>query len=146
VGRKNYSASRILYPEEKEGKIKDANKELRSQNKQLKKKIRQLEEENRSLKRAFNKSTDYIEQKIKHKSIERVIDIVNDFDYKETERGRERVAKQKENRIFMSQKCPECGKVESEGFNTFEYIKFVVHTCKCGFRTKVNKSEGNERG
>lgn len=145
MGRRNRSVS-TLYPQEKEGRVKDANKELRAENRQLRKKVKRLEENLRTLKRGFNKNADYIDKKLADKSLEEVLSIVNNFDYKETEKGREKMAKQNNDRIFMSPKCPECGKVEKEGFSTFDYVKFVVQTCKCGFRTKVDRGEGIERG
>jgi predicted nuclease with TOPRIM domain len=134
-----------LYPIEQEGKIKDANKKLRAQVKTLKNKVKRLEEENGTLKRHFNKSHQYIDEKLSNKSVEEVIDMVKDFSYKETEKGRERMSKQKQSTIFTSQQCPDCGTVEKEGFVITSFASFEMHTCQCGFRTRKNSGEGNKR-
>jgi len=134
-----------LYPIEQEGKVKDANKKLRAQVKTLKNKVKRLEEDNATLKRHFDKSSHYIDEKLSNKSVEEVIDMVKDFSYKETERGREKVSKQKQTTILVSPKCPDCGIVESEGYVITSFESFEVHNCQCGFRTRKNSGEGNKR-
>jgi len=137
---------KVLYPVEQEGKIKDANKKLRAQVKTLKNKIKRLEEDNSTLKRHFDKSHQYIDEKLTTKSVEEVIEMVNEFDYKETEKGREKMSKQKQPTILVSPKCPDCGIVESEGYNISVFGDFEVHNCgQCGFRTRKNSGEGNKR-
>ena len=134
-----------LYPIEQEGKVKDANKKLRAQVKTLKNKVKRLEEDNATLKRHFDKSSHYIDEKLSNKSVEEVIDMVKDFSYKETERGRQKMIKQKEATILVSPKCPDCGTVEKEGYVITSFTSFEMHTCQCGFRTRKNSGEGNKR-
>lgn len=142
------------FPEEREERTKDANKKLKSQIKILKKVINQLESENRTLQRAFSKSCDFIQAKLKNNSLEEVLEIVEDFDYKETTNGSEKLEskkhKEKEEKEQKQEdnhyeNCPKCGKNKGEGFKMLSFEKFRVDTCPCGYRLKVNFNEGIER-
>ena len=141
------------FPEEREERTKDANKKLKSQIKILKKVIKQLESENRTLQRAFSKSCDFIQAKLKNHTLEQVLEVVEDFDYKETENGskelfvekkeKEKEKEKKENDNYEN--CPKCGKSKHEGFKMLDFEKFRVDACPCGYRLKVNFDEGIER-
>jgi hypothetical protein len=135
-----------VYPEEKEGRIKDANRKLRSDLKRERNKVKQLQQDLASLQRAFNKSCQYISEKLADQNIENVIELVNDFDYKETQKGREReeVTKQNKDTIFISKNCPDCGNVKGENYQVLNFASFRILTCKCGFRKRISQGEGNE--
>ena len=137
--------TKTLYPIEQEGKIKDANKKLRAQVKTLKNKIKRLEDDNNTLKRSFEKGNQYIDEKLMDKNVSEVIEMVKEFDYKETKKGRKKMSKQKDFTNFRSPTCPDCGIVEGKEYTVVQYTSFAVHSCKCGFRTREDKSEGNER-
>lgn len=139
---KNTRKLNVIYPEEKEGRIKDANRKLRSDLKREKNKVKQLQKDLASLQRAFDKSCEYINDKLSNRNIEDVMEIIDDFNYKETEKGREKENLKKEKKI--PNKCPDCGRVESEDCKTLNFKDFNVIICKCGFRKRVNHSEGNE--
>ncbi len=126
----------VVYPEENEGKTKDANRKLKGQIRNLQKTIKRLESENKTLNRAFNKSCDFIQQKLSNKSLRQIMDMIDNFEYKETERGR--IAEREKNT------CPKCN--EEESYKTMNFEKFKINICKCGHRSKVNNYEGNERG
>ena len=139
----NRSGSRklnMVYPEEREARTKDANKKLKSENNSLRKQIKKLKEENSTLKRSFNKSCDFIQSEHGDKSIEKVISIVNNFDYKETEKGRQKEVKTEKdsNKNFILQNCPKCGKTKEEGFKIMHFEKFKVLNCECGHRTRID--------
>ena len=146
MAKNNRNLRMVNYPEEREGKRKDANRKLRSDLKREQNKVKQLKQDLASLQRAFNKSCQYISEKLADQNVEDIIELVNNFDYKETEKGREQVEnKQKTDTDLISTKCLDCGRVEGEGYMVLKYGDFNVHTCKCGFRKKVNQSnEGNK--
>lgn len=137
----------INYPEEKEGRTKDANNKLKAQVRNLKKQLKKEQEANKTLSRAFNKSCDIIKEKLEGYTIEQVIQMVNDYEYKETERGRAREREKKKDNedTFISQNCPKCGKNKGEGFSTMKFEKFTINSCSCGYRVKVDNDEGIER-
>ena len=144
----------MVYGEEKEGRIKDANKKLRSEINSLKKQIKKLREDNATLQRGFNKSCNYIQSEHDNFSIEKVIDIVNNFEYKETEKGRQRALenptdveldKTEEEKNFMLKNCPKCDKNKEEGFEVMNFQDFSIINCKCGHRTRIESGEGIER-
>jgi predicted RNase H-like nuclease (RuvC/YqgF family) len=139
----------VVYPEEREGREKDSNRKLRNQIKSLNKKISQLESENRTLKRAFNKTIDFTEKKLKNHKIEEVQELVDDFDFKETRKGRQKQGISKENKEEQVKKqevcCPECGRNAEKGFKVMDFGGFCVESCVCDYRSRKNKSEGMER-
>lgn len=145
MAKNNRSFKMVNYPEEREEKIKDANRKLKSDLKREKNKVKQLRQDLASLQRAFNKSCQYISEKLIDRNVEEVIEMVNNFNYKETEKGREKeIIKQKTNTNLISTKCSNCGRVEGEGYMNLNYSGFNILTCKCGFRKRVDQSEGNE--
>lgn len=143
----------LVYSEEKEGKTKDANSKLKSQIKRLTKTINQLESENRTLTRAFNKSCDYIQKKLDGRSLEEILEIIDDFDYKETNKGAEAIEKKaiaekkpkKEAKKVKHITCPKCSTGLNEGYKIIDFKTFVVETCECGYRSRTEKSERVER-
>lgn len=137
---RNYGNS-VLYPEEREGRIKDANKKLRSQIRQLKKTVKQQDAEIRTLQRAYNKTIEYIEETHSGKSVEEVIEIVNGTKHKETKKGQEKVDEQKKLNV---EKCPDCGKIEGKEFSVMKFKNFTLKTCSCGYRKRFDTSEGIE--
>jgi predicted nuclease with TOPRIM domain len=138
VGKGNRRLNTV-YPEENEGKVKDANRKLRSKIKELEKKVKKLQGENRQLKRCFGKSAEYINDKISDKNIEEVIKTVDDYEYKETKKG---------NKLLKEKKaiCPKCDTPKGEEYKILDFISFLVHTCtKCGFRKRQEVvDEGNK--
>jgi uncharacterized phage infection (PIP) family protein YhgE len=139
---KKNSKKLVVYPEEREGRAKDANKKLKSQIKNLKKQIKRLEEENKTLNRAYNKSCDYIENKLSDKNIEQVIDMVNNYEHKETKKGR---AKSKKEKTLFVKKCPQCDTIKGEGYIVLKVGTFEMESCNCGYRNKkADTSEGIE--
>lgn len=143
---KNNRKLRTVYPEEKEGRVKDANKKLKSQIRNLKKTVRHLESENRTLARAFDKSCDFIQNRLENRSLSQILKMIDEFDYKETEIGREQVELEKiEIKAFEAERCPDCNKDKKEGFAMLDLGSFIVRSCGCGFKSKVSKSEGIER-
>ena len=144
------SRNRVInYPEEKEGRTKDANNKLKAQIRNLKKQLKKADEANKTLSRAFNKSCDIIKDKLEGYSIEQVIQMVNDYEYKETAKGRERNRIKKEEIEYKEdlslQECPKCGTNKGEGFSTMTIGKFTLDSCSCGYRSKVDNDEGIER-
>jgi predicted nuclease with TOPRIM domain len=137
---KNKKGHVRLYPEEKEGNLRDTNRKLKSQIKHLNKTIKQLESENQTLQRAFNKSVDFLKNKSSQKSLEEVFCEVESFEHKETRKGREKEKENKEQENVFEQKksCPECGNTENNGFGTTKFSNFEVHWCSCGYKTRVN--------
>lgn len=130
------------FPEEKEGNIKEANRKLRAEIRNLKKIIKILENENKTLSRSFNKSCEYIQDVVKEKELEDIFDMVDDFDYKETSKGRDK-EKSKKNNQKGDKSCPKCDNGSCKELN---FGKFKIYTCKCGFREKVmTTDEGIER-
>jgi hypothetical protein len=148
VAKNNRNIKIVNYPEEREGRIKDANKKLKSELKKEKNKVKKLKQDIATLQRAYNKSCEYISEKLAERNfdkVEDVIDLVNDFDYKETQRGREKIKIEKQKKEEkLSIKCPKCSTIKGEGYLVLKYESFDVASCKCGFRKKVTKSEGNE--
>ena len=136
----------MVYPEEREGRTKNANKKLKNENRALNKKIRRLQSENKTLQRAFNKSCSFMEEKLKDYSLDQIIQMIDDFKYKETEKGRR---KKEENVVeqetLILNNCPKCGKNEGDGYVVLSYQKFKVQSCQCGFKSKVDNDEGIER-
>lgn len=130
-----------VYPEEREGRVKDANKKLKSQVRQLKKQLKQLETQNKTLQRAFNKSCDFIQSKLENKSIKEILNMINSFDHKETERGREKQAENKP----LENKCPKCDKKEKQGYSIMHFNSVVLKKCECGYEERVKLNEGIER-
>lgn len=129
---------KLAYPGERGDRIKDANNKLRSENRNLKKRIKKLEQENKTLKRAFDKSCEFIEDKLYEEEVENIIEKVNDYEYKETQRGRDAKKQEKEkNKI----KCPVCQTEKGKGYSVIEFAVYELHTCKCGHRERVDKSE-----
>lgn len=141
MAKTNRKYSSQTYPEEKEGKTKDANRKLRGQIKSLKKQLARLEEDNRTLRRSFSKSCQYIDEKIKGKSIEEVLEDIRNFEYKETERGRQK-EREKMKETNTDKNCPRCGKNSKEGFVKMSFSNFKILKCTCGFRKRENESEG----
>lgn len=143
-GYRNYNNN--SFPEEKEGNVKEANQKLRAEIKRLKRIIKSLEIENKTLTRSFNKSCDFIHQNISSKSIEEVLGMIDEFDYKETEKGRER-EKDKKNIQNEDKTCPKCDIIQGKGYSIMDFGTFKIHTCKCGHREKVIlEDEGIDRG
>ena len=131
---------KVVYPDEKEGKVRDANKKLKSQIRTLKKAVKKLESENKTLNRAYSKSCNFIQDSLSNKSLEQIMGMIEDFDYKETEKGRE-----KEEIKDTANNCPECDNAINKGYVIMDFEKFTLKSCKCGYRSKVNTCEGNER-
>lgn len=153
---KNNKSVRILYPGDRGDRVKDANNKLRSENRNLKKRIKKLEQENKTLKRAFDKSCEYINEKLFDKDVEEVINIVNGYDYKETKKGRKKLKTERESEteaeaeveskesIENKKTCPKCNQKEGEGYGVIDFLKFKIHSCRCGYKERVNKSERDE--
>lgn len=120
VGKKNRNYTSQVYPEEKQGNIKDANKKLRTIIKQLNKKIKQLEESNKTLRRSFNESCEYISRKTKDESLENII--------QDVKKNKEEI-------------CPKCGKNNREGFSVLIFPKVKILECTCGFKARKNRDE-----
>ena len=74
---------KTVYPDEREGRVKDANKKLKAQVNSLKKQLRQAQEDVTTLRRAFNKSCNYIQHEHNNYSLEEVIEMVNSLKSKE---------------------------------------------------------------
>jgi bisphosphoglycerate-dependent phosphoglycerate mutase len=145
---KQYGSSRsVVYPEDKDGRVKDANKKLKAQNKALSKKIKRLQSENKTLERAYGKSCDFMQEKLKDYGLEQIIQMINDFEYKENGKGRDREQKKnkdsKETLILNS--CPECGKKIDNGYVVLSYPKFKIQSCQCGHKSRVENGEGIKR-
>lgn len=151
MGRSYRNCNNVHYPEEKEGNSKDANKKLKAQIKSLKKIIKNLESENKTLLRSFNKSCDFINQKLSDKNIKEIVEMIDDFDYKETENGRQEEEKKKKEKQTMKEKqkekeCPKCFAPQDRGYKVIDFTTFKVHTCVCGYRSRINvENEGIER-
>jgi len=142
VGRGYRKFNKVSFPEEKEGNVKEANRKLRAEIRSLKKIIKILESENRTLSRSFNKSCDYIQEVVKDKNLEDVMDMISDFDYKETEKGREK-EKGKNSSQKEDKTCPKCNNAK---YKVMNFGSFKIHTCTCGYREKVIiANEGIER-
>lgn len=138
----------VVYPEEKEGRRKDANQKLKAENRSLKKRLAQMETELKTLSRAFNKSCQFIQEKLEHKNLSDVLSIVDDFDYKETRKGQEREdTKQKTPIEHMNINiCPDCKKGEDKGFKKMTFGSIIVKSCVCGYRSKEGvENEGMQR-
>lgn len=135
---KNNRSFNVVYPEEREGRTKDANRKLRSQVKSLRKAVKRLEEENRTLFRAFGKSCDFIQHKLSDKNLEQVLRMVENFNYKETKKGIDLANKKKESK--KEESCPDCE--NSEGYKEMVFETFEIKYCSCGYRSKVEKDEG----
>lgn len=134
---------KIVYPDERDDRRKDANKKLKSEVKRLRKQLKQSQSENRTLTRAFNKSCDFIQSRLKNYSLEEIIRMINNFDYKETEKGREK----EENSIVVKPDCcPQCKTEMGEGYRVMSAGSFDIEFCTCGYRSRVDENEGNERG
>ena len=145
--RKNGKSLNVSYPEEREGRTKDANNKLKSQIRNLKKRLKQLESHNHTLSRAYDKSCDFIQQKLSSSSLKEILKMVDDHEYKETKKGREKKAlKKKEEEALLSPKCPECGSIEEEGYSLRKLGKITMENCTCGYKkTKAESSEGIKR-
>jgi predicted RNase H-like nuclease (RuvC/YqgF family) len=149
VGKSFKSYNKTHFPEEREGNAKDSNKKLKAEIKNLKKIIKNLESQNKTLTRSFNKSCDFINEKIQDKNVEEVVKIIDNYEYKETEKGREKQKNKKENinnNTKKEEECPECFEPESKGFKIINFDTFKVHTCICGYRTRVNKKNEGIKG
>ena len=132
--RKDSRNCNRVYPEEKEGRAKDANNKLRAQIKNLKKRILQLETHNKTIERAYSKSCDFIQDKLSDKSLEQVLNMVNNYEHKETQRGREKAEKEDS---FNVDKCPDCDSINGKGFSILNFEKYKIESCNCGYRRKV---------
>lgn len=144
---KNNRRLSMVYPEENEGKTKEANRKLKAQVKNLKKTVRQLESQVRTLNRSFDKSCDFIQHKLKNKGLKEILDMIDSFEYKETEYGRQKVREEKKKKEESSilQSCPRCNSDASNGFKIMSFADFKVETCPCGYRSrKDNGDEGNK--
>jgi len=136
---KNNRNLSIIYPEERYGKTKDANKKLKAQIKRQGKRIKQLESEIQTLSRAFQKSCDFIQQKLKNRKLSEIIEMINNYGYKETEKGRQ---KEKEDN-FIVENCPDCGKTKDKGFSIMNFSTFTLVKCECGYKNR-KRSEGDQ--
>jgi predicted RNase H-like nuclease (RuvC/YqgF family) len=147
VGRSYRRYNNTSYPEEKEGNAKDANKKLKAEIKNLKKIIKNLESENKTLTRSFNKSCDFINNKLADKKIEQIIEMINEFDQQEVEeKKRKEEVKKKEKKLAQEKECPKCFMPEGRGYKIIDFSNFKVHTCVCGYRARVDsENEGIER-
>lgn len=132
------------YPEEKEGKVRDANKKLKSQVRSLKKTIKQLESQVHTLSRSFDKSCDFIQHKLEDKKLEDILNMIDNFGYKETSRGRAK--KKKIDKKPTKQKCPSCE--ATEGFKVIEFKSrgFAIESCTCGYSSRVNIADEGSKG
>lgn len=140
MGR-GYRRFNNTYPEEREENAKDSNKKLKAEIKHLRKVIKNLESENKTLSRAFDKSSDFINQKLSDKTIEQIIEMVNDFEEKKKEQEKVLKEKQETKRKQEAEKnktCPDCFADQDGGFRIVDFKTFKVHMCGCGFRTRVN--------
>lgn len=142
MGKKRSYMNDVVYPEERDGRAKDANKKLKSQVRSLKKTVKQQESEIKTLRRAYNKSLSIIEEMHSDKSLSEVIDIVNNSEYKETKKGQD---KEKENKNLNLDRCPDCGKMEKKGFSIMKFKGFVRKMCDCGYNKRFDANEGIER-
>ncbi len=136
-----------VYPEERENKTKDANKKLKSQIRSLKKMVKQLESKVKTLSRSFDKSCDFIQHKLDTRSLEEVLNMIDNFEYKETEKGRKVIIQNKKTEFSdFSEQCPDCSSNTTNGFKIFNFKSrgFSLKTCTCGYRSKVD-NEGSER-
>lgn len=140
---KNNRKLKMLYPEEREGRVKDANRKLRSDLKREKNKVKKLEQDLATLQRAFDKSCQYINEKLSNEKVEDIIELVDSFKYKETEKGRKK-QETKQNENIMLKKCPKCDTIKGEGYTVINFTKSKVLSCKCGFRKRIDEGEGNE--
>ena len=147
MGRSYRKYKNTSYPEEKEGNVKDTNKKLKAEIKSLKKIIKNLESENKTLTRSFNKSCDFINQKLSDKNVEDIIEMVNESDQKISEENkRKEEARKKEKKLLREKECPKCFTPEGKGFKIINFNTFKVHTCVCGYRTRIDEeNEGIER-
>lgn len=147
MGRSHKRYKNTSYPEEKEGNTKDANKKLKTEIKNLKKIIKNLESENRTLTRSFNKSCDYINNRLSDKKIEQIIEMINEFDQQEVEdKKRKEEVNKKEKKLAEEKECPKCFMPEGRGYKIIDFNTFKVHTCVCGHRARINdENEGIER-
>ena len=152
---KNNSKSSIDYPEEKEGNTKDANKKLKSQIRSLKKTIKQLESQVGTLNRSFNKSCDFIQDKLEKRSLKDILNMIDTYDYKETEHGREQAKIRKnikkaeekdDNDIFFITNCPRCNNDITKGFNVMRFNGFKIENCSCGYRNRIEDGNAGSEG
>lgn len=147
MGRSHRKYNKMSYPEEKEGNVRDTNRKLKAEIKSLKKIIKNLESQNKTLTRSFNKSCDFINEKFSDKNVEDVIEIVNKIDQEKIEEDKKRQEiKKKEKRLAQEKECPKCFATEGKGYKIINFDTFKVHTCTCGYRTRINnENEGIER-
>lgn len=145
--RKNGRNVSAIYPEEKEGRTKDANKKLKSQIRNLKKTIKQLESSNHTLLRAYDKSCDFIQHELADKSLKQILTMVDNHEYKETKKGREKKTKKIEaEEALLHHKCPECGNMDGEGYSLRNIGIIKIESCTCGYKKrKANPDEGIKR-
>lgn len=122
----------VMYPEEREGRTKDANNKLKSQVRNLRKIVKQLEIENKTLSRAFDKSCDFIQDRLKGQSLGEILDMIN---------GEKKPKKPKKAEAF-SDNCPKCENSEDEGYKTMVFEKFIIKSCTCGYRSKKAEESG----
>jgi hypothetical protein len=141
---KNNRRLGVVYPEEREGKLKDANRKLKSQIRNLKKRLSILETENKTLRRGFYKNCDFIQEKLEDKTLEEILKMVEEFNYKENSRD-QKLKKKEEKKDFTLTECPKCSKKVKEGYTVMDFKKFKVNSCICGYRERVENSEGNCR-
>lgn len=139
MSRNNRSRAAV-YPEE--SGVKDANNKLKSQVRSLRKNLKRLEMENKTLSRAFDKSCEFIQSRLKDYTLEQITAMIDNYEYKETKRGREKEIKKGS---FVSNKCPKCDTIEGGGYSIMSFTNFTLNTCSCGYRLKVDTGEGIER-
>lgn len=140
MGR-GYKRFNNTYPEEREDNVKDTNKKLKAEIKHLRKVIKNLQSENKTLSRAFDKSSDFINQKLSDKTVEQIIEMVSDFEKKKKEQEEVVKQKQEEKKKQEAEKnksCPNCFCNQEEGFKIVDFKTFKIHMCNCGYRTRVN--------
>lgn len=117
MGKSYRKYNNKTYSDEKDDNIKDANKKLKAEIKSLKKQIRDLELE----KQKMTKSSEH-----------------NNEVFRAVQKDRPKEYGKKE--------CPKCSTPEGKEFKIIEFNTFKVHTCVCGYRTRINNSnEGIER-
>lgn len=126
--------SSMVYPEEREGKTKDANKKLKSQIRSLKKTIKQMDTQIKTLSRSFDKSCDFIQNELKDKKLPDILKMIDDFDFKETEKGRERFENEKQ----AGDSCPRCDSAFNFKVTHFKEKGFTLESCSCGYRKRVD--------
>ena len=68
-----------VFPKEREQKLKDANRSLKSQNKQLKKKIINLENEKRQIMNTFYRNMEHMEELADDYTLEEMLELAKKY-------------------------------------------------------------------